>query len=87
VLTSSQGPFCFSSHHTSERAGDVQEVGRGQPTHLTPNDHRDIPSHRTLFSAIKSGGKKKGRGNVQSDGICLPKLMLRVMGPSFPGDG
>ena len=56
-----------------------------QPGQVTPSDQRDIPYHMTSCSASKAGGKKKKRGNVCGNGVCLPKKTLHILRPSFPG--
>jgi len=43
--------------------------------------------HDVVLSNIKSWGKKKEVGHVQSDGVCLPKYPLAMTEPCFPGDG
>ena len=88
----------LSSVHTKSRIFQLlmpsqQEGWRGtgswegtQLGQLTQTDQRDMPDHRMSGSAYKLG-KKKEWGDVQSDGVCLPKSPLRVMEPCFPGDG
>lgn len=50
-----------------------------------PTDPRDIPYlHKKL--SIYSWGKKNQGKDFQSDGIYLPKSMLQVPEPCFPGD-
>jgi len=46
--------------------GDM--AGTGDPT-----DQRDIPCHMTSRSAYKAGGRRRKGGDIQSDGVCLPK--------------
>lgn len=36
-------------------------------------------------SAIKTSGKGEGKGEVCGCGLCLPKQLLRMLRPSFPG--
>lgn len=38
-----------------------------------------------MARSTKAGGKEEEGGDVQSDGVCLPKKPLRVMGPAFLG--
>ena len=41
---------------------------------LTPTDQRDIPYHMyDVMLSNKSWGKKEERGDIGSDGVCLPK--------------
>ena len=41
----------------------------------------------TSCSAYKAGGRRRKGVGVWSDGVCLPKSLLCVMEPCFPGDG
>lgn len=34
---------------------------------------RDFPYRMASCSALKAGGKKEEGGDIQSDGVCLPK--------------
>jgi len=44
-----------------------------RPGQLTPSDQRDIPCHMVSCSAYKVDGGEEGRGDIWSDGVCLPK--------------
>jgi len=42
----------------------------------------------TSRSAIKAeGGRRKGGGSSEGDGVCLLKWTLHAMEPCFPRDG
>lgn len=90
VLAQHQGLFCFLRCPGSKDAGGAQETETGQarwPGQVTPSDQSDIPCHMTSCLAIKDGEKEKGRQNIWSHGIYLPKLPLRMMEPCFSGSG
>lgn len=50
----------------------------------TQSQHRDIPIHIALCSAVRGGGKEEGE-DTHSDSVCLPKKSLRAMSPAFLG--
>ena len=80
----------FSASHPTppvSRQGVHKELGGDTARTADPNDQRDIPYHMTSRSAYKAGGRRRKRGDIQSDGVCLPKSPLCVMEPCFPGDG
>ena len=64
--------------------GGIRSWEGTQLGQLTPTDQRDIPDHKMSCSAYKAGGRRRKRGVVQSDGICLPKRLLGMMEPCFP---
>jgi len=63
-----------------------------EPAQLTPTDQRDILYRVMLCSAIKAGEKEVGREGRHDTHICgygagLPKQLLRMLRPGFPGSG
>lgn len=46
---------------------------------------RDVPCHMIPCSTIKTGGNKEEEGDVQSDGICLPKKLFCMMNSAVLG--
>lgn len=61
----------------------MQEFERG---HTRTGDPRDTPDHVESCSVCKAEGGRREE-DVQSDGVCLPKYLLKVMEPCFPGEG
>lgn len=47
---------------------------------LTPADPRDIPSHPIWHHAQHLELGEIGQGDVQSDGICLPQVIITCDG-------
>lgn len=85
ALAESQGLFCSTPHPTSEETGGTQEVGTGHRqdgwSQLTTG-----MSHPIWYHAQHIELGEEGQGDVQSDGICIPKSSLCVMEPGCPGD-
>lgn len=52
----------------------------------TQTDQSDIPNHRTSCSVYKAGERRRKRKSIWSDGVCIPKYLLLVMGPCPPRD-
>lgn len=66
-----QGFLCLSSCPPSKLAGGAQRLRRGHSQDRWPPKRYPIPYNFTPRN--KSWGKEGGRGNISSDGICLPK--------------
>jgi len=90
----------LSSAHTASRPFLLlvlphQQVGWGctrsregtQSGQPTPAGQTDMPYGMTSCSAYKVGARRRKKGDVQSDGVCLPKSPLHMMEPCCPGDG
>jgi len=50
-----------------------EELGGGTTGTADPNWPKGCSMTYTVMVSIKLGGKRKERGDIQSDGICLPK--------------
>lgn len=72
---------------TRENTGDAQEGGGH--TAGTATYQRHIPVPYGIMLSNKSCGKNEEEGifSVMTFNVCLPKPQLRVMEPSFSGDG
>lgn len=53
---------------------------------VTATDQRDIPDLMTSYPVYKVWGQREEGENAWSYGVSLPKSLLHVMGPCFPGD-
>lgn len=67
-----------------ECLGACQETQRGQ---VAQTDQRDIPDHKTSCSVYKVQGRRRRRGDIWSDVVCLYKSLLHMMRPWSPGNG
>lgn len=87
LLSSACRVQTFSASHPTppwRRPGVHKELG-ADTARTARTAQRDVPHHMTPFSAYKAGQGK--RGEVKSDGVCLPKPWLQMVEPGFPGDG
>lgn len=66
--------------------GCTRSWERTQPGQLSPADLRDIPDCITSCLVLQSWEKKE-EGDIQSNSIFLPKLLLHVRKLGFLGDG
>lgn len=55
-----------------------------QLVQVTPHTQRNILYHMASCSAYRASGRSK-QGNIQSDGVCVPKSLLRVIELGFLG--
>jgi len=72
VLTQS-GPFLLLvPPHQQVGWGCTRSWEGTQLGQLTSGDQRDVPYRMTSWSATKAGRRRR-KGDIQSDGTCLPK--------------
>ena len=87
AYTESRPFLLLTPHHlTGKEAEGAQGFGRGHSWDSWPQLTKGI-SHTMWHHAQHIKLEKKEGGDVRSGGVCLPKPLLCVMEPCFPGDG
>ena len=71
----------------ARRLGVHKKLGGDTARTADPNWPKACPAPYHVVLSIKSWGKKKEGGKFGVMPFCLPKSLLRVMEPCFPGNG
>ena len=82
----------FSIAHAAPLANSLgvhKKLGGGTAATATTADPNCPKAYSRPYNAVlsKKIRRKGGRGDVRSDGICLPKSPSHVMKPCFPRNG